>query len=52
MALEAGARRLVLTHFSARYTRSSTLVREARAIFPNTFAAVDGMTVSVDYPPS
>ena len=52
VASKAGARRLALTHFSARYTRSSTLVREARSVFPNTFAAVDGMTVSVDYPPS
>jgi len=52
VASRAQARRLALTHFSARYTRSSTLVREARSLFPNTFAAADGMTVSVDYPPS
>jgi ribonuclease Z len=52
VASKARARRLALTHFSARYARSSALVREARTVFPNTFAAVDGMTVSVDYPPS
>jgi len=52
VASRAKTRRLALTHFSARYTRSSSLVREARAVFPNTFAAADGMTVSVDYPPS
>lgn len=50
LASGAGAKRLALTHFSARYPRSSALVREARAIFPNTFAAADGMSVSVDYP--
>jgi ribonuclease Z len=52
VASRAGARRLALTHFSARYTSSSPLVREAKKIFPNTFAAADGMTISVDYPPS
>jgi ribonuclease Z len=50
MALKAGARRLVLTHFSARYRNVSALVREARAVFPETTAASDGMTVKVDYP--
>jgi len=50
MALKAGARRLVLTHFSARYRNVSALVREARAIFPETIAASDGLEVRVDYP--
>jgi len=50
MALEAGARRLVLTHFSARYRNVSPLVREARAVFPETVAAHDGLCVRVDYP--
>lgn len=48
----AGAGRLVLTHFSARYTSVSSLVREARAVFPNTIAARDGMRVDVPYRPS
>ncbi|HMD78693.1 MAG TPA: ribonuclease Z [Nitrososphaerales archaeon] len=52
VASKAKARRLALTHFSARYTSSSALVREARVVFPNTFAAADRMTVPVDYPPS
>lgn len=51
-AKKAKARRLALTHFSARYTSASPLVKEARRVFPNTFAAADGMTVEVDYPGS
>ena len=50
LAKEAGARRLVLTHFSARYTGVGALVREARRIFPNTLAAADGLALEVDYP--
>ena len=52
VAKKAGARRLALTHFSARYSLVAGLVREAKAVFPNTFAASDGMRVSVDYPSS
>ena len=47
LAKEAGVGRLVLTHFSARYTRVTRLVREARSIFSNTIAARDGMKVEV-----
>ncbi len=50
MASRARVRRLVLTHFSARYTSPSVLVREARKLFPNTLAAADGLTLDVDYP--
>lgn len=39
IARDAGARHLVLTHFSARYDDPAPLVEEARAIFPNTDAA-------------
>jgi len=52
VARMAGARRLVLTHFSARYQEGSAetvddLVAEARAIFPATEAARDFGTVPV-----
>jgi ribonuclease Z len=51
VALEAGARRLVLTHISSRYNRdASELLAEARALFPETVIARDGMTVEVPYP--
>ena len=50
LAKKAKVRQLVLTHFSARYTRVSSLVREARRVFPNTIAASDGLTIEVPYP--
>jgi len=50
LAKQAGVRRLALTHFSARYTSTTTLVKEARRKFPNSFAAADGLSVEVDYP--
>ena len=50
LAKRAGVRKLALTHFSARYTSTASLVREARRIFPNTLAAADGLSLDVDYP--
>ncbi len=52
LARKAGAKRLALTHFSARYTNTAGLVREAKRIFPNTVAARDGLSLEVDYPSS
>jgi ribonuclease Z len=50
LAAQAGVKRLVLTHFSARYSRdTSELVREARERFPETIAARDGLEVEVPY---
>ena len=50
VALEAGVRRLVLTHISSRYSREAAeLLAEARAVFPETIIARDGMTVDVPY---
>ena len=39
LAKEAGAGRLLLGHFSARYDTPAPLVEEAQAVFPNTAAA-------------
>ena len=43
VAAEAGARRLVLTHFSQRYADPSVLVDEARGVFGEVLAASDLM---------
>ena len=48
VALAAHAKRLVLSHVSARYSISAEeLVQEARTVFPQTAVAKDGMTVEV-----
>ena len=48
VALAAGARRLALTHISARYSRDAQeLEREARMVFPRTTIARDGMEIEL-----
>ena len=50
VANEAGVKRLVLTHISARYTREAPeLMAEAREIFAAVEVARDGMVVEVPY---
>jgi ribonuclease Z len=46
-ARDAGARQLVLTHFSQRYPDTRKLVDQAAAIFPNVVAAEDLLRVAV-----
>ncbi|MDQ8162054.1 MAG: ribonuclease Z [Gemmatimonadota bacterium] len=48
VARQAGARRLVLTHISARYSRDAhELEREARSVFPRTSIARDGTEIEL-----
>jgi ribonuclease Z len=47
LAAEAGARRLVLTHFSQRHPDEQAFVDEARPIFPEVVAARDLTVVPV-----
>ena len=46
-ARDAGARRLLITHFSSRYPDPAPLLREAREIFPDTILAEDLMELEV-----
>ena len=47
-ALRAGAKRLIIGHFSSRYKDETVLVEEARAIFPETFTAMEGKTFEIE----
>lgn len=47
IAARAGVRKLVLTHFSQRYTSTQGHVAEAAAIFPDVIAAEDFARVAV-----
>jgi len=50
VALAAKAKRLVVSHVSARYSLSADdLVREAREVFPNSSVAKDGLEVDVPF---
>jgi ribonuclease Z len=41
IAKEAGVKKLILTHFSARYQNTRDMELEAKSIFPNTYMAED-----------
>ena len=47
IAKEAGVKRLLIGHFSARYEDENALLKEARAIFPDTLAADEGLKISL-----
>ncbi|MEQ1506997.1 MAG: ribonuclease Z [Myxococcota bacterium] len=47
IGLAAGAKRIVLTHFSQRYPSVEPFVEEAREVHPNVVAAQDGSRVGL-----
>lgn len=49
IAREAGARRLVLTHFSQRYRDTAPLLAQAREVFPDTVVAHDLDRIAVPH---
>jgi ribonuclease Z len=47
VARDAGAKRLVLTHLSPRYSDTRQLLEQARAVFPATEIAADGLAIDI-----
>ena len=47
-ALEAGAARLAIGHYSSRYKDEQVLVDEARELFPETYPAIEGSTFTIE----
>ena len=47
IARKASVKKLLIGHYSARYTVISELLKEAQSIFPDTIAAYEGMRLSV-----
>jgi len=47
IAQKAQVNRLLIGHFSARYKDTSSLLNEARAFFPETYCADDGLSFSI-----
>ncbi|MGM9759381.1 MAG: ribonuclease Z [Parabacteroides sp.] len=47
IARRAHVKRLVIGHYSARYTHTRTLRKEAESIFPGTVMAQEGLTIPV-----
>lgn len=47
IARECGAGRLLIGHYSARYNSEDELLREARAVFPNTILSYENQVISL-----
>ena len=47
VAQMAGARKLLIGHFSSRYKDLKSLLQESQEIFPNTFIAEEGTTFTI-----
>lgn len=44
----AGAKRLLIGHYSSRYNDTDELLQQARAVFPDTIAATEGMKIDLN----
>lgn len=44
----AGAKRLLIGHYSSRYNDTVELLQQARAVFPDTIAATEGMKIDLN----
>jgi ribonuclease Z len=49
IAKKANVKMLITGHYSARFPDFSDILQEAQAVFPNTFASMDGFTFNVPY---
>lgn len=47
IAQKAGVRKLLIGHYSARYKETDGLLNEARSVFPESYAAEDGMVIQL-----
>jgi ribonuclease Z len=47
IAKDANAKKLIIGHFSKRYSNKDLFTSEAREVFPETIAAEDGMTFEI-----
>ena len=47
IAADAGVQRLIIGHYSARYTDIQPLLDEAQSVFPETVAADEGMILEL-----
>ena len=50
VALKAGVKKLLLGHYSARYSDLTPLLLEARSVFPESTLAFEGQKINVEAP--
>jgi len=48
IATQANAKKLILTHISARFKEDTELVAEAQKEFPNAIIAYDGLEINMN----
>ena len=47
VARDAGAKRLLLGHYSSRYDNEEVLLKQAQEVFPDTYLANEKMVIEV-----